>query len=184
MPREAEALGAVALPQRGPPCGAVRDDERDREERLDVVDDRRLAEEARFGREGGLGARHGPTPLERLHERRLFSEHEAARASPDFHVYRKVAGKDAIAHESPPPGLLHGVGHALGREMRLAVNVEVNAGRLRCVRCEERALEEPVRIALHEVAVLEDSGLALFGVDDEVRERAARAAGAFPLERR
>ena len=68
--------------------------------------------------------------------------------------------------------------------MRLAVDVEVNAGRLRRVRCEERALEEPVRIALHEVAVLEDSGLALFGVDDEVRERAARAAGAFPLERR
>ena len=52
------------------------------------------------------------------------------------------------------------------------------------VRGEQRGLEEPVRVALHQVAILEDAGLAFLAVDDEVLRGALRLAARRPLHRR
>src|SRR5262245_1137545 len=68
--------------------------------------------------------------------------------------------------------------------MGFAVYVEVSAAHASRVRCEKRSFEEPVRIALHQVAVLEDAGLTLLAVDDEIARPAGGAARAFPLHRR
>jgi hypothetical protein len=117
------------------PC----DDERTATASRHVVD-RRLAKRPASVRKGGR-PRHRAPPFEGFHERRFFAQDETARASPDFHVYRKVAGKDAIARETPPKGVLDGAGHSLGGKMRLAVYVEIDARRARRLRREQRALE-------------------------------------------
>ena len=79
--------------------------------------------------------------------------------------------------------LPHGLGAPLGGEPRLAVDVEDAPARAGGVRGEEHPLEEPVRVGLHQMAVLEDPGLALLAVRDQVLRRAARGAAALPLHR-
>src|SRR5258708_3277089 len=71
--RGAEDLRAGAPAEPDPPVGAPADDERDREEGLDVVDDGGPAPPPRLGRERRLGPRHRAAPLERFHERGLLA---------------------------------------------------------------------------------------------------------------
>ena len=156
------------------------DDERHREERLDIVDDGRPAPEPRLHREGRLGARHRAPPLERLHQRRLLAQHEAAGAAAHLHLHREVAAEHVAAHQPPAPRALQRALEAPRGEIGLAVHVEIDVARPRGVGGQERALEQPMRVALEEVAILEDAGLALLAVDDEVLGLARRPAGRPP----
>src|SRR5688500_4813948 len=52
------------------------------------------------------------------------------------------------------------------------------------VRGDEGAFDELVRIALHQVPVLEDARLPLLAVDDDVLRLAGRGPARFPLARR
>ena len=129
--REAEALGAVAAAESRPPGRAVRHDERDGEERLDIVDDGGPAPETGLDREGRLGARHRAPALQRFHERRLLAQHEAAGAAADLHLHREVAAEHVPAHEAPAPGRVQGPLQPARREVRLAVDVEVDRAGVR-----------------------------------------------------
>src|SRR5438093_4159018 len=84
---QAEELGPGRL---GPP----RDDQGDGAERLHVVDHGGLAEDPDLDGERGLGARHRATPFDRLEQRRLLAEDEAAGAAPDLHVEGDIGPED------------------------------------------------------------------------------------------
>src|SRR2546427_9671899 len=96
----------------------------------------------------------------------------------------EVGAEDALAEESPLARLPGGDAERLGRQPGLAVNIQDGARGAGGVRGEQHGLEEPVRVALHQMAVLEDAGLALFAVDDEVLRRARRRTARRPLHRR
>src|SRR5882672_2329089 len=168
MSGETEAFGALALAERCPPVGPASDDERYREERLDIVDDGRPAEEARFRRKGWLRTGHGASALERLHERRLLPEHKAACAPAYLDLHRELTVEHAMADKAPAPRVLQRLRHALGREMRLAVDIEVHAARAGRIGREQGAFEQPVGITFHEVTVLENARLAFLAIDDEI----------------
>src|SRR5262249_39579543 len=145
-------------------------------------DHRGLAEEARFRREGRLGAGHGAPALERFHQRGLLAQHEAARAAPDLHLDREVAPEHAWADEAPGTRLFHPAADALGRQVRLAAHTATGGAAPGRVGRQARAFEQSVGIALHEMTILEDAGLSLLAVHDDVLGRFLGAAYPFPLE--
>src|SRR5207249_1488317 len=62
----------------------------------------------------------------------------------------------------------HGAVQPGGGEVGLAVDVQDGARRAGRIGREQGSLEELVRVTFHQVAVLEDAGLAFLAVDDEV----------------
>src|SRR5262249_56973877 len=113
-----------------------------------------------------------PPPLDRLEERRLLAQDEAAGAPPDLHVEGEVRAEDAGSEEPGRPGRLDRGRAALGRQPGLAVYIEDAPAGARRVGGDQEALQDPVGVRLHQVAVLEDPRLALLAVDDDVLRRA------------
>src|SRR5690606_5463849 len=108
------------------------------------------------------------------------------------HVDRVVRPEDVLADVAGLVGLVQRLRDPLLGEGHLAPDVEEGLGGADRVRRDEHALDELVRVPLHEEAVLVGAGLRLVAVDDEVpRPHAGRAeaplhaggeAGAAPAE--
>src|SRR5207247_1234684 len=79
--REAEELGPAATAEAREPGPALGDDGRHGAERLDVVDDGRLAPEPRLDGEGRARAGHRAIAFDRLEERGFLAQDEAAGAA-------------------------------------------------------------------------------------------------------
>ena len=79
------------------PVRAVGEDERDVGERLDVVDDGRLAVQPERGRERRADARLAALALERFHQRGLFAADVRARAEVGVNVKRGFRAEEFIA---------------------------------------------------------------------------------------
>ena len=115
VPRDAEELGPAG--PRGPDAGigraALHEDRRDVHEGLDVVDHRRLAEQAGLNREGRLVARLAALPLDRVEQGRLFAADIGACAATKLHVEREArvlgrsyrAGRRRGPRRSPWPSV-------------------------------------------------------------------------------
>ena len=170
MAREAEQLGpGRALgPDPGEGLAAVGHDAQDVGQRLDVVDDRRLAEQPDLDRERRLVARLAALALDRLEERRLLAADVGAGAAPELDVEGEARAQDVVAEEAGLAGTVDGVGHArLGLGV-LAADVEValrGAGR---EGGDRHRLDGRERVALEQDAVLERARLGFVGVADEV----------------
>src|SRR5262249_46476602 len=96
------AVAAAEGRERG---AASRHDRRDGEQRVDIVDDGRLAEQTRLGRKRRPRARHRAAALERLQQRRLLAQHEAARAAANLDLEREAGAEDARSDAPPLPGM-------------------------------------------------------------------------------
>ena len=153
-------------PDRGVPGRAVLDDRRHRRDRLDVVDQRRRPVEPAHRRERRPRARLPPLALQRLEQRRLLAADVGARAAVEDD--RDVAEQARLAHVRQRRA------HDLEDVEVLAAEVDEDVLRLDPVRRHEAALDQPVRVAEHDLAVLERSGLRFVRVDAEVG-RLARA---------
>ena len=129
--REPEELWAGRLwgAETGKPPAATGDDRRDGGQRLDVVDHRRLAPEARLGRERRARARLGAPALDRLEQRRLLAEYEAAGAAAELDRAGRGPTEHPLAHDARRPGLRGRAPETLGRQLGLAVNVKDRAAR-------------------------------------------------------
>src|SRR5206468_11050734 len=105
--RDAEELRPRALLRADAtePVGAAEHDVRQAGERLDVVDDRRAAEEAVDGRERRLDARVGALPLERLDEPRLLAADVGPCPAVDPDVEVEAGAEDVPAEEPAAPCL-------------------------------------------------------------------------------
>ena len=78
-------------------------------------------------------------------------------------------------------GLVDGLSHPLGGEVGLDVDVQKCFLRARGVGGDDHALQDAMGYTFHQVAVLEDAGLALLGVDHQVPRSPAGGPGALPL---
>ena len=145
-------------------------------ERLDVVDDGGLTVEADGGREvRRLEAGHAPVALERLDERGLLADDVRAGAPRERDVDAELGAQDVLADVALGVGVVERLGDALLSQRHLAANVEEALGEAEGVAGDEAALDQLVRIALHEEAVLVGAGLGLVAVDHQVvRELAGR----------
>ena len=138
-------------------------------ERLDVVDDRRLAVQADGGREERrLQARHATVALEALDERRLLADDVRAGAPRHDDVDGEVGAEDVPADVAGGVGLVERGRHPLLGVGHLAADVQEALRQADRVAGDEAALDQLVGIELHEEAVLVRTRLALVAVDDEV----------------
>ena len=183
----------VGAPRALEGVAAVGDDPRQVRERLDVVDDRRLQVQALGRREvRRLEPGHAPLALEALDERRLLAHDVGAGTPRQRDVDAEVGAEDVLADQAVGVGVVQGLGDALLGQRHLAPHVEEGLRGVDGVAGEDDALDELVRIELHEQPVLVGAGLALVAVDDDVaREhvgrqeaplRARREAGAAPAQ--
>ena len=98
-------------------------------------------------------------------------------------VGAEVAAADVRAHIPRRVGLVERGGEALGGQRHLAAHVQEALRETQRVAGDEAPLDELVRVALHEQAVLVGAGLALVTVDDEIARPGVRRAEA-PLHPR
>ena len=149
--------------------GVVAQQPRQVGQRLDVVDDRRLAVQADGGREERrLEAGHAAVALEALDQRRLLADHVRAGAPLHDDVDREVGAEDVLADVAGGVRLVERGGDALLGHRHLAADVEEALREAGGVAGDQAALDQLVRVELHQQPVLVGAGLALVAVDDEV----------------
>ncbi len=157
-------LGAEALE----PVGALGDDPRHVGERLDVVDQRRPAVEALDRREGRLQPRVAALALERVQQRRLLAADVGAGAAVDDQLEVAVGAEDV----RPQVARLVRFGDRgvedVGLVVVLAADEDEGVAGVGGEGGDRDPLDQLVRVALHQLAVLEGAGLGLVGVAAEV----------------
>ena len=157
------------MPIRGERLAALEHDERHVGQRLDVVDDGRLAEQADLDRERRLVARLAALALDRFEERRLLAADVRAGAAPELDVEGEARAEDVRTEEAggarrtdrprsrapPPPGTRRGCrGSPSRRRWRSAAMVIASTVANGSPSSRTRSLNVP--------------GLRLVGVADEV----------------
>ena len=164
-----ELRPAVLLrPERREPLRAVSQDERHVGERLDVVHGGRTVVEADDGRKRRLVARLRALAFERFEQRRLFARFVRARAAMDEDVAVEARSENVLAEESARVGLVDRVLEHVLHVEELAADVDVGHLRADGVAGDRAALDQQVRIALHQQVVLERPRLAFVGVAGDV----------------
>ena len=169
-PQPAAAVAAV----RREPVAAALEDLSHPEERLDVVHQRRAAEQPALGDIRRAQPRHAAPALDRFDHRRLLAADIGAGAAAQLDRRQRQRC-----------GALQGVD--LGGEHRaqpVVLVAQVDPDRVDAggPGRDQHAFEEAVRVALQAPAVLEGAGLALVGVDRHQPRRRLRAHDA-PLAR-
>ena len=144
------------------------DDLRDRRQRLDVVDQRRRGVQAGDGRERRLRPRLAAAAFERLEQAGLLAADVGAGAAVHDDGEVPAGAEHVLADEAGLAGLLERRGQDLVLGQVLAADVDERQARADRVRGDEDALDEQVRDARHQLAVLERPRLGLVGVDHEI----------------
>jgi hypothetical protein len=144
-------------------------DERHVHQRLDVVDDGRLAEEPDLDRVGRLVARLTALALDRLEQGGLLAADVGAGSPPELDVEVEARGvEDPGAEEARAPGGRDRVrDEPLGLGV-LAADVEVAPARADGVAGDRHRLDDGERVTLQQDAVLERPWLRLVGVAHDV----------------
>src|SRR6476659_10499974 len=164
--------GGLLGPELAEPIRASHDDVRDVHQRLDVVDHGRRCEEALDGRERRAQPRLTAEALERVEQRRLLAadvragppmQHRVDALAGPLDVGAEVPGRVRLGDRSLQDDALPQV---------LAADVDVRGLAPDRQGRDRRPLEEPVRIALHELPVVARAGLRLVEVHDHVRRLA------------
>ena len=170
---EADELGARrgARAERLVGLGAVQGDEGDVAERLDVVDDGRLAVVAALGRERRARRDRAAEALQRRQQRGLLADHVRAGALHDLDL--EVAELAA--------GALDRLAQGRRRERVLRAHQHVAVAGADGVAGERHALEQQLRVALHQQLVDVRARVALVAVDDDRPVRVGGARGELPL---
>jgi len=133
-----------------------------------IVDHGGLAEKPLHSREGRLDPRPGPLPLEALDQPGLLAAHVGGGPAVDIDIEREIVAEDALAQESGGRALVDRALHAAQAQGVLVAQVDVRRAGPRGIAAQEDALQDLVRIELHEHAVGEGARLALVGVDAHV----------------
>ena len=145
-------------------------------QRLDIVDDRGLAIEADGGREERrLEARHPAVALERLDQCRLLTDDVGTGTPGQRDIDTELRPHDVLADVPLGVGLVERLGEILLSGGHLASHIQEALAETERVAGDEAALDQLVRVTLHEKAILVGAGLGLVAVDHEVvRELAGR----------
>ena len=114
-------------------------------QRLNVVDDRRLAPQPALRRERRLGPRHAALAFDRGDHRRLFAADKCARAFHHLAAQRQAGAEDVLAQESARFRVLTAPAHALDGQRVFGADVDAasrprrwrarRSSALRCTLC-------------------------------------------------
>ncbi len=168
----------------GEPVRALEDDLRHVGQRLDVVQARRLIEQAAVGGMDVLGARLPHPALDGGHQRRRLAAHERAGAAHDLDIEAVAGAQDVLAQQAVLAGRLDGQVQVLHRQRVLIAHVDKALMAADRVRGDDHALDDRVRISLHQGAIHERAGVTLIAVGDDVLDVALGLAGGLPLAAR
>src|SRR4029077_4169881 len=161
--RETAKTLAVVPPLRGEPIDAALDDVAYPEQRLDILFQRRPAEQPDLSNIRRAMPRQATLALDRFDHRGFFAADISAGAAPHMDL--------AVPRQSGPLYL----GELLGKEkphFRIFVaDIEVGVGRLDHPGGDQHAFDKAMRIAFQIETVLKRSGFALVGVDGEQARR-------------
>ena len=186
LPGEGEHLGPAALVRPDPvePLRPVLDDDRDVRERLDVVDDRRLAPEPLLRRirrpDPGLAA----LALDRMDQRGLLPADEGAGAHADLEVEVEAGAEDPLPQQARGAALFDRLDEPLDGHRVLRADVEEPAVGPDGEAGDRNAFDDAEGIAFEHVPVHERARIALVGVADHVPDRILRLGGHGPLPAR
>src|SRR6202521_2548665 len=174
VPREAEKAGArrVGRAGRGKSCAAFAHDVQHVHQRLDIVDERGLAEEPGLDREWRLVARLAALSLDRVEKRGLLSADIGPRAAPDldFEIEKSFGG-----------GLRNRVFNPMARERVFAPDVQITLLATRRESGDRHRLDNGERITLQELPVLEGPGLGFVRIAHEVMRAGGSLRHRVPL---
>ena len=137
-------------------------------QRLDVVDRAGTAERAVLRGKRRLQARLTATAFERVEQRRLFAADVRAGAGVHVDFDFVVFAERVLAQVALGLRLFDGAPQPLLAQVQLVAHVDVTGVRADRVAADDAALDQRVRIHLHDGAILERAGLAFVGVDHEV----------------
>jgi hypothetical protein len=161
--------------------GAVVDDARDVRERLHVVHHRGALVEAAHREARRAVARIAALAFERGEQARRLAAHVGAGAAVDDEVAREVRAEERLSEVAGGVRLLERARDAPVRQVELAADVDERVPHLQRVGGDQHRLEEQVRRALEDPAVLEGARLALVGVGAEVVRLAVVEVDHAPL---
>src|SRR4029077_16475904 len=160
------------------PRGAGGEHRRRVEERLDVFDQGWPAVEALHGGERGLQPRIAALALERVEQRRLLAADVGAGGTVDDQLQVAAAAEDVLAEVAGLVGFGDRGVEDVGLRVVLAADEDEGVAGAGGGRGGRDPLDQLMRVALHQLAVLEGTRLGLVGVAAEVlRHLAARQEG-------
>ena len=170
MPAHAEKPCAALLggANAGEVFGSMAQNVRHTGQGLHIVDDGRAREKTRNGREGRLESGEALSTLERSQQGGLFATDIRPRTPVNDDIQIKAGPLDILAQPPLGIGLVQGALQALRRAEVLAPNVDVGLMAADGIGCDDHAFQQGVRVPLHDVAVLEGTGLTLVRVDHQV----------------
>ena len=141
-------------------------------QRLDVVDDGRLAPQSALSRERRLGPRHAALAFNRGNHRGLLAANERARAFHHFAVQFLAGAENIVAEKTHFLRVFDGASHARDGQRIFRADVNQRFVGADGARGDHQAFEHAVRIAFHHAAVHERAGIALVGIANHVFLRA------------
>ncbi len=154
----------LARPETTVPLRTVKEDRRDRGERLDVVHHRRRALVSVGDGIGGALTRKGVSSLQRIQKGRLLATDVRARAAAHVNTDRAAGAEDVIPQDTGGLRLLdRRLEECLGLRI-LVAQVEERARGSRGDAGERDPFEHRVRIVIHERPILEAPWLPFVGV--------------------
>ncbi len=126
------------------------DDERYGGEGLNVIEHGGLRPETLFHGARGLGARHAAVALDGRGQRAALAADERACAAVDADIKGKFRAEDVLAEKTDVACLINGLLQAIDRERILRADVDITAAGTDRDRGDHHALDNGVRIALHD----------------------------------
>src|SRR6202453_1645353 len=173
--RSAHAVGGVGL-------RAMLENPRRGRKAQHIVDDCRLAEEARNRGQRRLHADLPALPLQALQERRLFAADICAGPESRLEVERVPRAKHTWSKQASGPRALDR--SLKGREsMRIfGADIDIALGRADREPRDRHALDKQERIAFHEHAVSKRAAVALVGVADDILLIGLDSRGRAPFD--
>ena len=148
---------------------------------LDVVEHRRLAEQALDRRERRTRPGLAPVALDACHQRRLLAADEGAGAQADLDIKIKAGVKDIFAQQTQRPGLLDGNLQPLHGDGVLSADVDIA---LLCpdgIPRDGHGLDDTVGVALQNGPVHKRAGVSLVGIAADVFDLAGARLGKAPF---
>ena len=132
-------------------------------------------------RERRLWRGHAAPALDGGHQRRFLAAHERAGPFHDFQAEGLARAEEVVAEEPGGLGVGHGLAHALDCQGILGAHVDVALVRADAAGGDHHALDDAVRVALHDGAVHERARVAFVAVADDVFLGVVLDAGGLPF---
>ncbi len=163
------------------PLGTFDKDLRDVGIGLDVVEHRRLAEQALDRREGRADARLAAVAFDRGHERRLFAADERAGAEAQLDVKIKAAAKDVFAQKAVLARLFDGDFQTVDGDGVFGADVNIALAGANGIAGDGHSLDNGVGVAFQHRTVHKGARITLVGVAADIFDRSGGRRGKLPL---